>query len=164
MTTAQASAGRQNDGRAAEQRAAEQRPVEAVRALSRVSRLLETASVDLSLPHYRVLAAIAAGDERATRIASRLAVGKPSVSAAVESLSARGLLTRSEVAVDQRSTCLTLTEDGKRLLAEVEAEMASRLDAVAARTPSPEALLDALVTLGPAIETLLAERRGQMRR
>lgn len=143
---------------------AQQRPVEAVRALSRVARLLETASADLSLPHYRVLSAIAAGDERATRIASRLAVGKPSVSAAVESLSARGLLTRSEVAADQRATCLTLTEEGKRLLAEVEAEMASRLDAVAARTPSPGALLDALVTLGPAIEALLAEHRGQIRR
>src|ERR1700685_3261276 len=86
--------------------------VEAVRALSRASRLLERASGELSLAHYRVLSAIASGDERASRIAARLALGKPTVSAAVSALCRRELLTRSDVAADQRAAALELTEAG----------------------------------------------------
>ncbi len=63
---------------------------DAVRALARASRVLERASSELSLAHYRVLSAIASGDERGSRIAARLALGKPTVSAAVESLCQRG--------------------------------------------------------------------------
>jgi DNA-binding MarR family transcriptional regulator len=60
--------------------------IEAVRALARATRVLERASGELSLAHYRVLAAIASGDERASRVANRLAIGKPTVSVAVEAL------------------------------------------------------------------------------
>ena len=41
------------------------RAIEAVRALARVVPLLERASTELSLAHYRVLCAVASGDERA---------------------------------------------------------------------------------------------------
>ncbi len=140
------------------------RATEAVRALSRLSRVLETASPELSLAHYRVLSAVASGDERATRIASRLALGKPSVSSAVEALAARGLIVRSEVADDQRATCLGLTDDGRTLLAEVEAAMSARLRAVAERTASPVALLDALVAIQPALDSIVAERKAGTRR
>jgi DNA-binding MarR family transcriptional regulator len=140
------------------------RATEAVRALSRLSRVLETASPQLSLAHYRVLSAVASGDERATRIASRLALGKPSVSSAVEALAARGLIVRSEVADDQRATCLGLTDDGRTLLAEVEAAMSARLRAVAERTASPVALLDALVAIQPALDSIVAEREAGTKR
>lgn len=140
------------------------RATEAVRALSRLSRVLETASPELSLAHYRVLSAVASGDERATRIASRLALGKPSVSSAVEALAARGLIVRSEVADDQRATCLGLTDEGRTLLAEVEAAMSARLRAVAERTESPVALLDALVAIQPALDSIVAERKAGTRR
>ena len=140
------------------------RATEAVRALSRLSRVLETASPELSLAHYRVLSAVASGDERATRIASRLALGKPSVSSAVEALAARGLIVRSEVADDQRATCLGLTDDGRTLLAEVEAAMSARLRAVAERTASPVALLDALVAIQPALDSIVAEREAGTKR
>jgi DNA-binding MarR family transcriptional regulator len=62
------------------------RAVEAVRSLARASSVLERSSPLLSLAHYRVLAAIAQGDERASNIARKLAIGKPTVSVAVESL------------------------------------------------------------------------------
>src|ERR1700728_2063445 len=74
---------------------------EAVRALARATRILERGSGELSLAHYRVLSAIASGDERASRVAKRLAIGKPTVSAAVEALAQRGLLVRSAVDGDQ---------------------------------------------------------------
>ncbi|HXW77959.1 MAG TPA: MarR family winged helix-turn-helix transcriptional regulator, partial [Acidimicrobiales bacterium] len=108
--------------------------VEAVRALARASRLLERASGEVNLAHYRVLAAIASGDQRASRIAAKLALGKPTVSASVESLCKRGLLVRSGVEGDQRAAALQLTEQGHNVLADLEAAMVGWLDQVCART------------------------------
>lgn len=126
--------------------------IAAVRALVRAARVLEAACAGLSLPHYRVLEAVAEGNERASRVAARLALGKPAISVAVDSLCARGLLSRSEVPGDQRATCLRITEDGTRLLAEVEAAMVGRLLAVTGRTSDPQAVLSTLSDLGPAID------------
>lgn len=131
--------------------------VDAVRALARASRFLERASGELSLAHYRVLSAIASGDERASRVASRLAVGKPTVSAAVEALSQRGLVIRSDAAGDQRATTLRLTPAGAALLDRVEADMTERIDRLCARSPDGAQLLESLTWLGAAIDQLQAE-------
>lgn len=88
--------------------------VQAVRALARLARALERSSGDLNLAHYRVLAAVADGDERASRVAERLALGKPTVSAAVESLCKRGLLAREVADDDRRAATLSPTPAGKR--------------------------------------------------
>ncbi len=138
------------------------RDTEAVRALARASRVLERASGELSLPHYRVLSAVASGDERASRLAARLAVGKPAISAAVDALCLRHLLSRSGVAGDQRASCLRLTAEGAGLLARVEQEMSEKLRALARRTSDPERTLDALVEMGSAIDASAAE--GHCRR
>jgi DNA-binding MarR family transcriptional regulator len=135
--------------------------IEAVRALARASRFLERASDELSLAHYRVLSAVASGDERASRVASRLAIGKPTVSAAVESLSQRGLLVRADVAGDQRSTALRLSAAGQSLLARVEADMTDRLDRLCARTPDGRQLTESLVWLGAAMDEVQAERAAE---
>ena len=92
-----------------------------MRALARASRLLERASGDLSLAHYRVLAAVASGEERASRVAARLALGRPAISAAVDSLGQRGLLDRVEVEGDARAVALSVTAAGQRVLAQAEA-------------------------------------------
>lgn len=126
--------------------------IEAVRALARTSRLLERASGELSLAHYRVLAAVATGDERASRVARRLALGKPTVSAAVETLCRRGLLIRENVAGDQRVDALRLTMAGKAVLADVETAMLARLDAVLAHAEDRNGLVAALVRLGAALD------------
>ena len=136
--------------------------VEAVRALGRVSRLLERASGELSLSHYRVLSAIASGDERASRVAARLAVGKPTISASVESLCRRGLLARSTVEGDHRAAALRLTAPGQAMLSRVEAEMVARLEDLGARTPDSGRLIESLVWLGVAIEADAAERQGRL--
>jgi len=137
--------------------------IEAVRALARATRVLERASGELSLAHYRVLAAIASGDERASRVANRLAIGKPTVSAAVEALAQRGLLLRSAVDGDQRVAVLHLTPEGQALLARVEAEMIRRIDELCARTPDPEQLMESLVWLGAAIDDWQAQRAAERR-
>ncbi len=133
--------------------------VAAVRALARGSRLLERVGGDLNLAHYRVLAAVASGEERASRVASRLALGKPTISAAVDSLCQRGLLVRGGVAGDQRAAALSLTAAGQAMLVQVEANMTALIDELCARTDDPDAVIAALVKLGDAIEQLHVERK-----
>ncbi len=104
-----------------------------------------------------MLAAIASGDERASRIAAKLALGKPTISASVESLRKRGLLASSGVEGDQRASALQITPEGKRWLSDVETAMAAWLVDVCARTPDPGQTLQALVSMGEAIEQMAAE-------
>jgi DNA-binding MarR family transcriptional regulator len=134
------------------------RAAEVVRALARVSSFLEKSSTELSLAHYRVLSAISSGDERASRIASRLALGKPTISAAVTALCQRGLLSRVDVEGDLRATNLRLTPEGQALLVRAEAEMVRRLDQVASKVGDSAGVMDSLLQLASAIEELRAER------
>ncbi len=117
----------------------------------------------MSLAHYRVLLAVASGDERASRVADRLAIGKPTVSAAVEALVERGLLVRSGVDGDQRVAALHLTPDGVALLARVESDMVRRIDDLCARTPDGDQLMESLVWLGAAIDEIQAQRAAERR-
>ncbi|WP_230205083.1 MarR family winged helix-turn-helix transcriptional regulator [Parafrankia elaeagni] len=133
-------------------------PVDAVRAVVRLSRLFERSLDGLSLAQYRVLAQIAAGDERASRIARRLALGKPAVSATVESLRQRGLLVRGGLDEDRRVTPLSLTPQGRSVLDAAERVMAGALGEVLARTPDSDAAGTALRQLGDALEEILSER------
>ncbi|HVX31716.1 MAG TPA: helix-turn-helix domain-containing protein [Solirubrobacterales bacterium] len=131
---------------------------QAVRALARMARQLERSSGELNLAHYRVLAAVADGDERASMVAERLALGKPTVSASVESLTRRGLLSREDSADDRRAATLALTPAGEAALAAVEEEMLARLDLLCARTPDPAGVVESLARLGEALDKVAAER------
>jgi DNA-binding MarR family transcriptional regulator len=125
-----------------------------VQAVARLSRLMERAAAPLSLADYRALAAIQSGEERASRLAERLAVGKPSISATVESLARRGLISRERVEGDQRAVALTVTPAGRATYEQAQERMAVRLQEVVARCADPAANLRALVGLGDALETL----------
>jgi DNA-binding MarR family transcriptional regulator len=122
---------------------------------------MERASAALSLPHYRVLSAVADGDERAARLAERLAVGKPTVSSSVAALCRRGLLVREAVAEDQRASSLRLTAAGQAALAAAESAMVARLTEIAALTPSARAAVASLPALGEAIDELAARRTAR---
>jgi DNA-binding MarR family transcriptional regulator len=119
---------------------------------------MERASGGLSLAHFRVLSAVAAGDERASRVAARLALGKPTVSVSVDALCSRGLLARSGVADDQRAIQLSLTDAGRQLLAEAQGAMTTSLESLAARTGQRDDVIASLVALGEAIDEAVAER------
>jgi DNA-binding MarR family transcriptional regulator len=141
--------------------------LEAVRTLARASRVLESATRELSLAHYRVLSAIAGGDERASRVATRLALGRPTISASVDALCRRGLVERDEVSDDQRAVALRLTPAGQRLLAEVEAVMLARFRAVLAHVADEAQVTAALQDLGAGLDRVaderLAARRAEVR-
>jgi DNA-binding MarR family transcriptional regulator len=142
-------------------RRANEDKVQAIRALARLARALERSSGDLNLAHYRVLSAIADGDERASRVADRLALGKPTVSAAVESLCRRGLLSREDAADDRRAATLSLTVDGRAALAEVEAVMIGRIDDLLGRTRDGAQIVESLGQLGEALDEVAAERAAE---
>jgi DNA-binding MarR family transcriptional regulator len=135
--------------------------IAAIRALARASSVLERSSKELGLAHYRVLSAVASGHERASLVARRLALGKPTVSAAVESLTQRGLLARFDVDGDHRAVTLRLTAEGTELLDRVEAEMCERLRDLCGRTPDGERMLESLVWLGAALDERSAERQAR---
>ena len=131
-----------------------------VRTLARLARLLEWASGDLSLPQYRVLATVSEGDERASRLAERLALARPTITAAVDGLVDRGLLTRSEVAGDRRAVRLTITPAGRKALRSAEEAMAERLAPLFDRLDDRSRALAALGDLQTAIDQALEERRA----
>lgn len=133
---------------------------QAVRALVRLSRLMERGSGELSLAQYRVLAAVAEGDERASHVARRLALGKPTISASVDALCRRGLLIRETAADDQRVSPLRLTADGGVALREAETAMLARLDAVLAHTADARDAVAALNRLAAGLDALVAERHA----
>jgi DNA-binding MarR family transcriptional regulator len=68
-------------------------------------------------------------------------------------------LVRSAVEGDQRAVQLSLTDAGTELLDAAQKEMISALEGLAARTGRPDEVIEALVTLGSAIDLAAAERR-----
>jgi len=134
--------------------------LEAVRVLARLARILERGTGDLSLAHYRVLSAVSDGHERASRVAARLALGKPTISASVDALCRRGLLTRDS-ADDQRATTLRITAAGAVLLAEVDGVLTARLHEVLAHLPDPAGTLTALCAVGQALDSTADSRIGR---
>ena len=137
--------------------------VRAVRSVARLARVVECCCADLSLPQYRILAMVDGGDERATRLAERLAVAKPTVTAVVDGLVERGFLERSPVPGDRRALRIGITPAGRRALRAAEATMAETLERVLTRVERPDDVVVALCALGPALDGLAADRLGAAR-
>ncbi|HEY2643191.1 MAG TPA: MarR family winged helix-turn-helix transcriptional regulator [Galbitalea sp.] len=129
---------------------------DAVRALSRLSRIIERASDELSAADYRVMSAIASGEARASRLAHRLSLGKPAISSTVDSLSKRGLILKSTVEGDSRAIELSLSETGAELFDRMETRMVRQLELLAERTPNATQVIASLAWLGDVIEESMA--------
>jgi long-chain acyl-CoA synthetase len=103
-------------------------------AIARLARQLEHGleAVDLSLAQYRILGLLGEGSSASSSLADHLTVSPPSITAVVDGLVARGLVARSADTDDRRRIHLELTEAGRRLLADAEAQVNQRLLAIAA--------------------------------
>jgi DNA-binding MarR family transcriptional regulator len=137
---------------------------DAVRTLARLSRVLERGAGDLSLAQYRILAVVADGGERASWLAERLAVAKPTITAVVDGLVERGYLCRTADDGDRRVTRITLTQTGRRALGKAEATMAESLTDLLAHADEPAAVVWALSELGTALDRVRAQRVAAERR
>ena len=112
--------------------------VAAAQAVSRLARHLETAlaAVDLTMPQYRVLTLLGTRTEGASVLAEKLSVSRPSLTAVVDGLVARGLVERRPHDVDRRRIDHVLTPQGRALLAAADAAGAARLGEIAALVDS----------------------------
>ena len=124
----------------------------AVQALTKFSRMCERGLSEISLADFRVLAAIGHGEERASRLAARLIVGKPTISASVESLIRRGLLVKTTHNDDLRAFMLTLTSEGEKARADAERHLIAVLREVLGEVADPQKSLTVLAELWEALE------------
>ena len=131
----------------------------AVLTLARLARLLERACTELTLSQYRLLAMIADGAERASQIAGRLAVTKPTVSATIDTLVERGLVSRAMADDDRRALRLQITAEGRAVLGAAERGMREQLDALLIHVDDPQAVRLALGRLGDALDQRREQRR-----
>lgn len=102
------------------------------RVVAWLSRWVETAigEVEVSLPQYRVLMLLEKEPEGASVVADELAVTKPTVTAIIDGLVAKGLVDRSPDFADRRRVRLRLTAAGRAALAKADAAADTRMSTI----------------------------------
>ena len=105
-----------------------------------LSKRVEVAlgTVDLTLPQFRVLGILAEGSSAASGLADRLAVRRPSITALVDGLVARGLVDRRQEEDDRRRVALRLTKEGERILTEADRAVDDYIASLAGYLPTKE--------------------------
>ncbi len=96
------------------------------------------AGVDLTLPQFRVLGILAEGSSAASGLADRLAVRRPSITAIVDGLVARGLVDRRQEDSDRRRVAVRLTDEGVHVLAEADRAVDAYLESIAGYLPGKD--------------------------
>jgi long-chain acyl-CoA synthetase len=118
-------------------------------------------AVELSLPQYRILGILGDGSSGASALAERLTVSRPTVTAAVDGLVSRGLVSRSPDARDRRRIHHTLTYEGEQALIQADRAIAARFTEIASYLSEEQgqAALDGLRLWRTALDTRREARR-----
>ncbi|MBV9661288.1 MAG: MarR family transcriptional regulator [Acidimicrobiales bacterium] len=116
------------------------------RVAARLARQVEVGltKVDLSLPQYRIMSFLDEGWTGASKLAEHLAVSRPTVTAVVDGLVARGLVARRHEDGDRRRVSHTLTPAGSQLLETADQIVDDRLNEIAAHLGDDEQAAQAL--------------------
>lgn len=103
------------------------------RTVARLARHVEVAlaGCDLSVPQYRLLSLLSEGSVNASTLAQRLVVSRPSVTALVDGLVARGMVERGTDPADRRHVTHLVTERGHEVLADADRAATARLQDLA---------------------------------
>jgi DNA-binding MarR family transcriptional regulator len=117
------------------------------------------AQVELTLPQYRVLGILAEGTAAASGLADRLAVRRPSITALIDGLVARGLVDRRQEDADRRRVELRLTAEGISTLARADAAVDEYLVAIAGHLPDKDEAM-ALRSLELWARAMVESRQG----
>jgi len=99
------------------------------------------ATMDLTLPQYRVMGILAEGSAAASGLADRLAVRPPSITAVIDGLVARGLVDRKQEDSDRRKVALRLTDEGSRIVAAADRTVDDYLSSIANCLPSKDEVM-----------------------
>ncbi len=116
-------------------------------------------TVDLTLPQFRVLGILAEGSSAASGLADRLAVRRPSITAIIDGLVARGLVDRRQEDTDRRRVALRLTDEGARILADADRAVDDYLASIAGHLPGKDEAM-ALRSLELWGRAMAASREG----
>jgi long-chain acyl-CoA synthetase len=113
----------------------------AARAAAYLARMLEITlgDVGLSLPQYRLLGYLSRGSSAASPAARELSTSRPSVTALVDGVVAKGLVERLPDPGDRRKITLAMTGHGFDALAQADAAITARLHVVASYLPDDDA-------------------------
>ena len=134
--------------------------VAAARAAAKLARqvTIPLGEVDLSLPQYRVLAFLEEGEAAPSDLAGRLSVSRPSITALMDGLIARGLVERRPDTDDGRRVHHHLTDDGRNVLQRADQAVGDRLVAIGTHVNAgdPSVLIASLARFGQAIRAARA--------
>ena len=100
-----------------------------VRLIARLTRIAEQAcqSTGISLPQYRLLGSVTDGPHRASELAARVGVSRPTLTSLVDGLETAGLLRRVPVPTDRRGVDLEATPDGLSAVARADVVLIERM-------------------------------------
>jgi DNA-binding MarR family transcriptional regulator len=132
----------------------------AVLTVMRLFRALERIDTGLTAQQYRILKLAGAGGERSARLAERLAVAKPTLTATADGLVAAGYAQREAEAGDRRVVRLSLTAAGRAALDRADAVYAEWLGPLLGATGDPAGVLEALTRLDAAMDERRRARKG----
>jgi DNA-binding MarR family transcriptional regulator len=152
--------GNQVDGEPGEPAQEEQHASRVVMILLRLFRALERVDTDLTPQQYRILKLAGAGGERSAKLAERLAVAKPTLTATADGLVAAGYARRDAEPGDRRVVRLCLTESGRDAVGRADAAYGQWLEQLLAETAQPDQVLHALDVLNEAMDEVRRARHG----
>lgn len=133
---------------------------QAIMVILRLFRGLECVDTGLTPSQYRIMKLAGAGGERSTRLAQRLAVAKPTLTATADGLVAAGYACRAAEPGDRRVVRLSLTPAGRAALDRADTAYADWLGQLLDATGDPGAVLEALGLLGSAMTEAKRARQG----
>ena len=125
----------------------EQPAAQAVMILLRLFRSVERVDTDLTPQQYRIL-----------KLAERLAVAKPTLTATADGLVAAGYARRDAEPGDRRVVRLCLTAAGHDALDRADTAYTRWLDQLLAHAPQPDQVLHALDVLSQAMDEVRRAR------
>jgi long-chain acyl-CoA synthetase len=135
------------------------------RIAARLAKVVERAltDLDLSLAQYRLLGNLSDGPWQASTLADRLIVSRPSITALVDGLVERGLVTRQGADDDRRRVMHVLTDAGRTMLANADAAIEQRLFTVADELSEPDGrrAFKGLDAWGRALDSYRAKQVAQ---
>ena len=132
----------------------------AVLTVMRLFRALERIDTGLTAQQYRILKLAGAGGERSARLAERLAVAKPTLTATADGLVTAGYAQREAEPGDRRVVRLCLTPAGLAALERADAAYADWLGPLLGATGDPDGVLEALTRLDAAMDERRRARKG----
>jgi len=136
----------------------EPRASQTVMILLRLFRALERVDTGLTPQQYRILKLAGAGGERSAKLAERLAVAKPTLTATADGLVAAGYARRDAEPGDRRVVRLCLTTAGHDAVDRADAAYARWLDQLLAVTGHEDEVLHALDVLNQAMDEVRRAR------